>query len=100
MRAYLTQPLRPHRSTGPAPWGDGSVSYEQLHLLGRRLRWTMDVSGVGCGCLAAVYLVAMAEPTRSGSSYCDINTAASGRCLEIDLIEANVKAARVRDSAG
>jgi hypothetical protein len=36
--------------------------YERLSLLGKQLTFSMDVSGVGCSCNAAVYLVR--EPPR------------------------------------
>ena len=74
-------------------WGD--VRYDRLRLLGRTLRWRMDISTVGCGCNAAVYLVSMPQPTNgSDSRYCDIQLTGDRRCLEIDLFEGNTKAAR------
>lgn len=89
-RAYLA---RPHaRFAGGEPWV--TARYDRLHLLGRTLRWTMDLSRVGCGCNAALYLVAMGPPTIEGASYCDIQLADPDRCLEIDLFEGNAKAAR------
>ena len=39
------------------------------HLRGRTLKWSMDVSRVGCGCNAAVYLVAMPQPTAGSDSH-------------------------------
>jgi hypothetical protein len=43
----------------PASDGHGWVMqrYELLNLLGRQLTFSIDVSGVGCSCNAAVYLV-------------------------------------------
>ena len=49
-----------------------AVQYEKLFLLGRSLSFTVDLSEVGCGCNAAVYLVQMTKPSRTGSTYCDI----------------------------
>ena len=50
-------------------WED--VRYTKLQLLGRTLSWTADVSDVGCGCNAALYLVAMPAAGSAGSSgYC------------------------------
>ena len=84
-RAYLT--------TGFArSWQQ--VRYEKLRLLSKTLRFTLDVSQVGCGCNAAVYLVAMGQPDARGSRYCDIQRDGLDRCLEVDLFEGSIKAAR------
>ncbi|KAL1522908.1 hypothetical protein AB1Y20_017873 [Prymnesium parvum] len=72
-------------------WAD--IEYDRLHLLGQTLHVTVDVSGVGCGCNAALYLVSMPAPDVSGSRYCDIQFPDPDRCLEIDLFEGNTKAA-------
>ncbi|KAL3931307.1 MAG: hypothetical protein SGPRY_001178 [Prymnesium sp.] len=86
-----------------------SVQYEKLFLLGRSVSFTVDLSSIGCGCNAAVYLVQMTNPTRSGSNYCDIQAMVNrgkfvkvdpihkpegteAACFEIDLIEGNKKA--------
>ena len=37
------------------------VSYQKLMLRDRRLSFSVDFSRVGCGCNAAIYLVAMTE---------------------------------------
>ena len=69
------------------------MRYEHLFLLGKTVRFTVDVSGgVGCGCNAALYLVAMEEPDGSGSQYCDILGGSPRPCVEIDLFEGNTKA--------
>ena len=70
-----------------------NAQYDRLRLLGKSLRWTVDVSNVGCGCNAALYLVDMPQPDESGSRYCDIQYDDPERCLEIDLFEGNIKAA-------
>lgn len=48
-------------------WYD--VKYEKLFLLGKSLSFDLDLSGVGCGCNAAVYLVQMTKPVLRGSNY-------------------------------
>lgn len=72
-------------------WRD--VSYKHWKLLNRALTFTLDLSGVGCGCNAAIYLVAMSEPEAERSGYCDIQSGYDDDfdsvqpCLEIDLLE-------------
>ena len=61
---------------------------EKFDLRNAEVRFTVDVSKVPCGCIAAVYYVAM------GSRYCDLNHelvlgSGDGVCTEIDLVEAN-----------
>ena len=77
-RAYLTRR------------GGQSIQYEKMRLLGKTLRYTVDVSQVGCGCNA-----------RCTSSPCGNQTAGTAiriqcwgsRALpEIDLFEGNAKA--------
>ena len=70
-------------------WND--LTYHRLYLRSKTLRWTMDISKVGCGCNAALYLVKAPQPDASGSRYCDILSGDSTSCLEIDLFEANIK---------
>ena len=82
MRAYFS--LRP----SSRQWG--RLQYDKLRLLGKTLRWTVDLSSVACGCNLALYLVSMPLADGSGSRYCDINT--NPPCLEIDLMEGNIKA--------
>ena len=72
-----------------------AVEYEKLFLLDRSLSFTIDLSSVGCGCNAAVYLVAMDKPSSIGSNYCDIqgfDLEDMEACTELDLLEGNVKA--------
>ena len=88
-RAYLTMP--------PVGRGKnaGTVRFDRLNLLADTLRVEVDLSNVGCGCNSAIYLVAAAEHAvydAGDSDYCDITTAAP--CLEADLFEGNLKAAR------
>ena len=68
------------------------VRYRHLNLLGKTLTFTVDVSGVGCGCNAALYLVGMKQPMGGASGYCDIQVQGGGACIELDLLEANRKA--------
>ena len=72
------------------------VRYEKLFLLGRSLSFTIDLSAVGCGCNAAVYLVALPAPGSDRSCYCDITYVSCGNpCVEVDLLEANVETVQV-----
>ena len=85
VRAYWTRDFQQHA------WS--SISYKTLDLRGKSLRWTTDISRVGCGCNAALYLVAMPAAGQGDiSGYCDIQGSGSGYCLEIDLLEGNKKA--------
>jgi len=68
------------------------VSYTHLPIASKLLRFEVDVSGVDCGCNAAVYLVRMTKPGVESSNYCDIQGIDSGVCAEIDLFEGNRKA--------
>ena len=71
------------------------VSYDKVRLLGKTLHFTMDISQVGCGCNAALYLIDMKQPSEAtGSNYCDIQMDDPQQCLEIDIIEANTGAAQ------
>ena len=70
-----------------------SIEFKTLDLRGKSLRWTTDISRVGCACNAALYLVSMAAAGQGdGSGYCDINGDGAGYCLEVDLLEGNRKA--------
>lgn len=70
-------------------WED--VQYDKLRLLGRTIQVTVDMSGVGCGCNGAIYLVEAPQPDARGSRYCDMNSDARERCTAIDVMEANAK---------
>lgn len=74
--------------------------YYQFKLMDKTIKYTVDLSNVGCGCNAAFYLVSMpaynsknvTDPSTSKDYYCDANKVhkTSGfYCPEIDLFEAN-----------
>ena len=63
-----TAPPPPPSPPRPSP----QVSYQKLFLLGSILSFTVDLSGVGCDCNAAVYLVQMDTPGQDSANYCDI----------------------------
>jgi hypothetical protein len=85
VRAYWVEDYRQH------DWSQ--IKYKKLDLRGKSLRWTTDISKVGCACNAALYLVAMGSSGSGGSSgYCDIQGVGGSECLEIDLLEGNKKA--------
>lgn len=75
--------------------GPREVVYRALQLLGGSLSFTVDVSQVGCSCIAALYLVAMPAVDADGKrvlgpeSYCDAVGWNGYPCPELDLFEGN-----------
>lgn len=70
------------------------VDYQRgaMFLSGKTLSLTIDLAQAGCGCNAAIYLVAMPQnlmPTDCKDYYCDANSVCGVTCVEIDLVEAN-----------
>ena len=67
--------------------------FSNLHLLGRTLSVTIDLSAADCNCMVQWYLVPLRHSTNSnacgGDYYCDATEACGGQCDEIDLLEAN-----------
>lgn len=73
----------------------------QFKLLGRTIRFTVDLSGVGCACNIALYLIASPAKDVNGNPsrgynrdgqppyYCDAQQIGGQWCPEIDLMEAN-----------
>jgi len=75
--------------------GRGDSTYTPMKLLGGSLAFTVDVSEVGCSCIAALYLVSMPALKPNGEralepeSYCDAVGWNGFPCPELDIFEAN-----------
>jgi hypothetical protein len=69
----------------------GNSFYRFPSLLGKSLRFTVDVSKTSCGCNAALYFVQFPS-SASESYYCDAqgSSSANNLCAEIDIVEANI----------
>mmetsp|Transcript_113667 Transcript_113667/g.326702 ORF Transcript_113667/g.326702 Transcript_113667/m.326702 type:complete len:717 (-) Transcript_113667:71-2221(-) len=66
--------------------------YLAINFLGRTFKYTADISGLGCGCNAALYLTSMRqnrEPSEGKDFYCDAAKVGGVPCGEIDVQEAN-----------
>lgn len=63
-----------------------------LKLLGKTLKYSTDISGAGCGCVAKLYLAPLQQnnqPSDCHDYYCDASGICGVRCAEIDVQEAN-----------
>lgn len=88
---------------GRVYFGDSSsdtlntTSFYQMPLLGKRFKFDVDLSQVGCSCNGALYAISMPaynsnqQPTRgdAGDYYCDANQVGGTYCPEMDILEAN-----------
>jgi hypothetical protein len=67
-------------------------AYLGLSLLGKTLRYSVDLSGAGCGCNAALSLASMrqnAEAGACGDYFCDSSLTCGTPCAEVNIQEAN-----------
>lgn len=77
--------------------------YTRFYLLDKTFSYTVDLSSVGCGCNAALYMISMpaynssnrADPTKCGDYYCDANRVCGVYCPEMDIMEANNHALQI-----
>ena len=75
----------------------GPDSFYQVPLLGKRIKFDVDLSQVGCSCNGALYAVSMPAydsqqhlvPGKTGEYYCDANQVGGVYCPEMDIMEAN-----------
>ena len=94
-RSYLLTEEQGTCADQPFGGGDYScVDYKAgaLYLAGQTLSFSIDLSGVDCGCNAAIYLASMPQNTAKGECedfYCDASSVCGVQCAEIDLVEAN-----------
>jgi len=66
--------------------------YLAFNLLGKRMRYTTDMSELGCGCNAAFYLTNLHQNKHKSECddfYCDANNVCGQSCAEIDIQEGN-----------
>ena len=74
-----------------------TTSFYQMPLLGKRFRYNVDLSQVGCNCNGALYAISMPAynsrqqptPGDGGDYYCDANEVGGTYCPEMDIMEAN-----------
>jgi len=78
-------------------------AYAAMKLIGKTLRYSVDLSAAGCGCNAALYMTSLhQESDVSGCNdyYCDANSVCGLSCPEIDIMEANRHAFYAHDGGG
>ena len=68
-----------------------TTKYFTVNLLGGSVNFDIDLSNAGCGCLTALYTVAMPAVDNSWDlfKYCDGAGVGGSICPEFDLMEAN-----------
>jgi len=68
------------------PGAYDQAEYAEVKLLGRRLRYTVDVANAGCGCTASLNFVGMRRNLKDsscGDYYCDANKTCGTSCAEV-----------------
>jgi len=65
--------------------------YFRANLLGGSIKYNVDLSQAGCGCVTAFYTVLMpaVDNTSDPFKYCDANMVGGHWCPEFDIMEAN-----------
>lgn len=98
MEETQSEILQPHQESRTyfADWCQNATHsntwYSIFKLLGKRLLYTVDLSGASCGCHAALSLVPMfqnTEPSECGDFYCDARSTCGVGCHEVIVQEAN-----------
>lgn len=72
---------------------DDNNTLAGMHLFGKSLRYTVDLSGAGCGCNVALSISPLQDNrrlTECGDYFCDANRVCGVSCAEIDIQEANM----------
>jgi len=66
--------------------------YFTVNLLGGWLEYDVDLSEVGCNCIAALYGVRMPaqDENATGQKYCDAQGEGGSYCPEFDMFEGNL----------
>jgi len=94
-RGYLAENCTNPDYEGADPGSYEGIAYSRLYLLGKKLSYTMDFNGVGCGWAASLTLNAMPDNTDPGGCndfFCDTMKTCGVHCSEVGLQEANMMA--------